>query len=42
MRYKYYDKFRRGEYKMPPPPTCHLGWGEDRWIEYITLYGVWL
>ena len=42
MRYQYQDKFRRGEYKIPPPPIPHAYWGEERWIDYINAYGVWL
>ena len=34
--------YRMGLYRMEVPGTPHVGWDEDRWIEWIDVHGEWL
>lgn len=36
------ERYRAGKFQFPVPPVTTGRWGEEEWIAYIDLSGVWL
>tara|TARA_R100000656_G_C3895331_1_gene117537 strand:- start:149 stop:283 length:135 start_codon:yes stop_codon:yes gene_type:complete len=34
-------KYLKGEYLMPVPGTCPVGWSDRNWIDFIDNHGKW-
>lgn len=34
--------YRAGDYLMPVPGPCPVGWSEAAWIRFIDIHGKWV